>query len=156
MKNRTLNILKIKAEKFVDKITGRNQLLPFTVGVDKEEPEKPKELTEDDYLPYNAATGQYRADYKPNGSIPKESIDIRTAKTLDEFTPVKIKGVVSMYIGGAQYMFKDWSGEMIPIIVDSVLSLDAALVTITGGMIINYDGLPAVKVFSIEKERIEK
>ena len=39
MKNRTLNILKIKAEKFIDKITGRNQLLPFTVGVDKEEPE---------------------------------------------------------------------------------------------------------------------
>ena len=68
MKNRTLNILKIKAEKFIDKITGRNQLLPFTVGVDKEEPEKPekpKELTEDDYLPYNAATGQYRAGYKP-------------------------------------------------------------------------------------------
>ena len=30
MKNRTLNILKIKAEKFIDKITGRNQLLPFT------------------------------------------------------------------------------------------------------------------------------
>ena len=29
------------------------------------EPEKPKELTEDDYLPYNAATGQYRAGYKP-------------------------------------------------------------------------------------------
>ena len=96
-------------------------------------------------------------DYKPNGSIPKESIDIRTAKTLDEFTPVKIKGVVSTYLDGNQYMFKDWSGEMIPIIVDSgVLSLDAALVTITGGMIINYDGLPAVKVFSIEKERIEK
>ena len=61
----TLNILKIKAEKFIDKITGRNQILPFTVGVDKEEPEKPKELTEDDYLPYNAATGQYRAGYKP-------------------------------------------------------------------------------------------
>ena len=95
-------------------------------------------------------------DYKPNGSIPKEPIDIRTAKTLDEFTPVKIKGVVSTYLDGNQYMFKDWSGEMIPIIVDSVLSLDAALVTITGGMIINYDGLPAVKVFSIEKERIEK
>ena len=96
-------------------------------------------------------------DYKPNGSIPKESIGIRTAKTLDEFTPVKIKGVVSTYLDGNQYMFKDWSGEMIPIIVDSgVLSLDATLVTITGGMIINYDGLPAVKVFSIEKERIEK
>ena len=94
-------------------------------------------------------------DYKPNGSIPKESIDIRTAKTLDEFTPVKIKGVVSTFLDGNQYMFKDWSGEMIPIIVDSgVLSLDAALVTITGGMIINYDGHPAVKVFSIEKERI--
>ena len=94
-------------------------------------------------------------DYKPNGSIPKESIDIRTAKTLDEFTPVKIKGVVSTFLDGNQYMFKDWSGEMIPIIVDSgVLSLDAALVTITGGMIINYDGHPAVKVFSIEKERM--
>ena len=74
MKNRTLNILKIKAEKFIDKITGRNQILPFTVGVDKEEPEKPKELTEDDYLPYNAATGQYRAGYKTKKWITLASI----------------------------------------------------------------------------------